>query len=118
VGIRTKGPEPGTTYSTSENFNSKEMSEEPGIFRVGLDYDGNSSGRVYPFRWQLGRDDELTVVDGLKYLMPGQTVTVVGHLKVVDKPVKVTPYYWLGLIHEQVQIVDDRVDPVPVTIEY
>jgi hypothetical protein len=118
VGVRTKGPEPGTTYTTSENFNSKELYEEPGIFRVGLDYEGNSSGRIYPFRWQLGRDEELTVIDGQKYLMPGQTATVVGHLQIIDEPVTVAPYYWLGLIHEQVWLVEDRVDPVPVTIGF
>ena len=118
VGIRTKGPAPGSPYTTSENFNSKEMYEEPGIFRVGMDYEGNSSGRTYPFRWQLGRDDELTAVDGQKYLMPGQIVTVVGHLRIVDKPVKVTPRYWLGLIHEQVWIVQEQVEPIPVTIGF
>jgi len=118
VGIRTKGPEPGTLYTSSENFNSKEFYEEPGIFRLGLDYEGNSSGRTYPFRWQLGRDDELTVIDGQKYLMPGQTVTVVGHLQIIDQPVKVAPYYWLGLIHEQVWIVEDRVEPTQITIGF
>ena len=82
------------------------------------DYEGNSSGRTYPFRWQLGSDEELTVIDGQKYLLPGQTVQVVGHLKVIDKPVKVAPYYWLGLIHEQVWIVEDRVEPIPVTIGF
>ncbi|MGQ9493399.1 MAG: hypothetical protein ACUVR2_06505 [Anaerolineae bacterium] len=118
VGVRTKGPESGTLYTTSENFNTKECYEEPGIFRIGLDYEGNSSGRTYPFRWQLGRDDELTVIDGQKYLMPGQTATVVGHIQIIDKPVKVAPYYWLGLIHEQVWIVEDRVEPVPITIGF
>jgi len=118
VGIRTTGPEPGTLYTTSENFNSKGFYEEPGVFRVGLDFEGNSSGRIYPFRWQLGRDEELTEIDGQKYLMPGQIVTVVGHLKIVDEPVKVAPYYWLGLIHEQVWIVEDRVEPVPITVGF
>lgn len=118
VGVRTKGPEPGTLYTTSENFNAKGLYEEPGIFRIGLDYEGNSSGRIYPFRWQLGQDAELNLVDGEQYLMPGQTVTVVGHLEIVDEPVKTTPYYWIGLIHEQVWIVEDRVDPVPVTIGF
>jgi len=118
VGIRTTGPEPGTLYTTSENFNGKEAYEEPGVFRIGLDYEGNSSGRIYPFRWQLGQDDELTTVDGEKYLMPGQVVTVVGHLKIVDEPVKVAPYYWIGLMHEQVWIVEDRVEPVPITIGF
>jgi len=118
VGIRTKGPEPGTEYSTSENFNSKEFYEEPGIFRIGLDYEGNSSGRVYPFRWQLGSSDELTVIEGERYLMPGQTAMVTGHLKIIDEPVMVMPYYWLGLIHEQVQIVEDRVEPAPISIGF
>ena len=118
VAIRTKGPEPGTLYTTSENFNRKEFYEEPGIFRLGLDFEGNSSGRIYPFRWQLGRDDELTVIGGQRHLMPGQAVTVVGHLKIVDEPVKVAPYYWLGLIHEQVWIVEDRVEAVPITIGF
>ena len=118
VGIRTTGPEPRTTYSTSENFNGKGFFEEPGVFRLGLDYEGNSSGRVYPFRWQLGNDSELMEVEGQKYLMPGRTVTVVGHLQIVDEPVKVAPYYWLGLIHEQVWIVEDRVEPLPITIGF
>lgn len=122
VPVRTKGPEPGTTYSTSQNFNTLEQYEEPGIFRVGLDYEGNSAGRIYPFRWQLGNDDELTVVDTnagpQKYLMPGQTVTVVGHLQIVDAPVVVSPYYWLGLIHEQVWIVQDRVEPTVISIGF
>lgn len=118
VAVRTKGPAPGTLYTTAENYNAKEAYEEPGIFRLGMDYEGNSSGRTYPFRWQLGADEELTVIDGQKYLLPGQTVQVVGHLRVIDKPVKVAPYYWLGLIHEQVWIVEDRVEPIPVTIGF
>lgn len=118
VAVRTKGPPPGTLYTTQENYNAKQAYEEPGIFRLGMDYEGNSSGRTYPFRWQLGSDEELTVIDGQKYLLPGQTVQVVGHLKVIDKPVKVAPYYWLGLIHEQVWIVEDRVEPIPVTIGF
>jgi len=118
VAVRTKGPEPGAIYTSSENYNHKTMYEEPGIFRLGADFEGNSSGRTYPFRWQLGSDDELTVIDGQKYLLPGQTVMIVGHIHIVDKPVKVAPYYWLGLIHEQVWIVDDRVEPVPITVGF
>jgi hypothetical protein len=122
VPVRTKGPESGSTYTTAENFNTLGEHEEPGIFRVGLDYEGNSAGRIYPFRWQLGTDEELTQIDtdigAETYLMPGQTVTVVGHLRIVDQPVKPEPYFWLGLIHEQVWIVQDRVDPVPIPVAY
>ncbi len=122
VPVRTKGPESGTTYSTSENFNTLEEYEEPGLFRIGLDYEGNSAGRTYPFRWQLGTDEELAVLETdigpQTYLMPGQTVTVTGSLTIDDRPVKVAPYYWLGLIHEQVWIVQDRVEATPISIGF
>lgn len=122
VPVRTKGPEPGTVYSTTENFNTLAEYEEPGLFRIGLDYEGNSAGRVFPFRWQLGMDEELTLVDTVSgpqlYLLPGQTVTVTGGLTVDDKPVKSEPYYWLGLIHEQVWIVQDRVQPTQIAVGY
>ncbi len=122
VPVRTKGPESGTTYSTSQNFNTLGQYEEPGIFRVGLDFEGNSEGRLYPFRWQLGTDEEITEIETeigpMKYLMPGQAVTVIGHLRIDDRPVKVAPHYWLGLIHEQVWIVQDRVEPTEISIGF
>jgi hypothetical protein len=118
VPIRTKGPEPGTTYTTRENYNTKGFFEEPGIFRLGADSEGNTEGRKYPYRWQLGRDDELTVIDGEKYLMPGQRVTVTGHIQILDKPPKVEPKYWLGLIHEQVEIVNDWVEVTDIAVGF
>jgi len=122
VPVRTKGPESGTTYSTLENFNTLKEYEEPGIFRVGLDYEGNSFGRIYPFRWQLGTDEELTQIETdigpETYLMPEQTVTVVGHLRIDDPPIKAAPYYWIGLIHEQVWIVQDRVEPTSISVGF
>lgn len=122
VPVRTKGPESGSTYSTSENFNTLGEYEEPGIFRIGLDFEGNSSGRLYPFRWQLGKDHELSEIEteiGTEtYLMPGQMVSVVGHLRIIDRPVKAVPYYWIGLIHEQVWIVEDRVEPTEISIGF
>ena len=122
VPVRTKGPESGVTYSTSQNHNTLGEYEEPGIFRIGLDFEGNSSGRLYPYRWQLGKDGELstaaTTIGSEKYLMPGQTVTVVGHLRIDDPPPKTEPYYWLGLIHEQVWLVQDRVEPTQIAIGF
>ena len=122
VPVRTKGPEPGTTYSTSQNFNTLGEYLEPGVFRVGLDFEGNSLGRTYPFRWQLGKDEELEVIETeigpQKYLMPEQTVTVVGHLRVEDRPFDAKPYYWIGLIHEEVEIVQDHVEPTQIAIAF
>lgn len=122
VPIRTKGPEPGTLYTTSENFNSKKEFEEPGVWRVGLDSEGNSAGRPYPQRWQVGASKELkrVAIDGKEYLylMPGQRVTVTGILRIIDKPPRMNAYYWVGLIQEDVRIVEDRVEPKLVTVGY
>jgi len=119
VPIRTKGPETGFAYTTGQNYNTEGYHKESGTFRIGLDFEGASTaGRRYPWRWQLGRDDELTVIDGYKYLMPDQTVTIVGHLQVVDRPVNTEPLFWIGLIHEDVWIKEDYVDPHRISVEY
>ncbi|MBM3129935.1 MAG: hypothetical protein FJ009_15100 [Chloroflexi bacterium] len=122
VPVRTKGPEPGTIFTTSENYNTKKEYAEPGVWRVGMDYEGNSVGRQYPFRWQLGSSKDLqrVVIDGKEYfyLMPGQRVTVSGTVRITDKPPRINTYFWVGLIQEDVRIVEDRVEPRMVTIEY
>lgn len=122
VPIRTKGPEPGFVYTTSQNFSVVQQFEEPGIWRLGVDSEGNSIGRQYPYRWQLGMNNELTKVerDGktIYYLMPGQVVTVSGGIKITDKPPKVDPTYWFGLVQEQVRIVEDHVEPTRITVDF
>jgi hypothetical protein len=122
VPIRTKGPPPRTLYTTSQNFNTQQQYEEPGVWRIGLDSEGNSVGRSYPYRWQLGSDSELkhVTIDGKEYLylMPGQRVTVSGTLRIVDKPPRINVHYWVGLVQEDVRIVEDHVEPKLVTVEY
>jgi hypothetical protein len=122
VPIRTKGPEPGYIYATSQNFNVIEEYEEPGIWRLGVDSEGNSIGRQYPYRWQLGTTNELTAIERegetIYYLMPGQVVTVSGGIKITDKPPKIDPFYWFGLVQEQVRIVEDRVEPTRITVGF
>lgn len=122
VPLRTKGPEPGTVYTTSENFNTRKEFEEPGVWRVGLDSEGNSVGRPYPYRWQIGSTKDLNrvTINGKDYfyLMPGQRVTVSGSLRIIDKPPRVNVYYWIGLIQEDVRIVEDRVEPRQVTVGF
>ncbi|HBY92797.1 MAG: hypothetical protein M5U01_25415 [Ardenticatenaceae bacterium] len=119
VPIRTHGPEPGTTYTSDQNYNAFDEPIESGAFRIGLDYEGSytANGFSYPFRWQLGRDDELTVIDGHKYLMPGQTVTITGTLTLVKAPPREAPAFWVGLIHEDVENVADRVGWTYITVD-
>ena len=124
VPIRTKGPWSGAQYTSLENLNSIGAIEEPGVFRVGLDFEGNSSGRSYPYRWGLGKESDLTArtINGQTYyyLMPNQRVVVTGSVKLVDKSQfnLVAPYFWVGLLHEQVRIVNDRIAPTRVTIGF
>ena len=122
VPIRTKGPEPGFVYSTSQNYSTIQQFEEPGVWRIGIDSEGNSIGRQYPYRWQLGSSGELkhVTLDGTDYLylLPGQVVHISGGIKIVDKPPLVSPHYWLGLIQEQVRIVEDHVEPTQITVDF
>jgi hypothetical protein len=66
--------------------------------------------------------NELTAVERegetIYYLMPGQVVTVAGGIKIIDKPPKVDPFYWFGLVQEQVRIVEDHVEPTRITVDF
>jgi hypothetical protein len=110
--IRTTGPWPGTHYRSDQNFNTLGWSEESGVFRVAMDFD--TSLRNYPFRWGIGRPDvDLVEIDGNWYLPPRARSVVTGCVQIVAVPVRNPLYYWMGLIHEDVEIasVNNRVDP-------
>ncbi|HQH37187.1 MAG TPA: hypothetical protein PLH19_01445 [Anaerolineae bacterium] len=115
--IRTTGPWPNTTYRSDQNFNTLGWSEESGVFRVGMDFD--TSLRNYPFRWGIGQPGvDLVQIDKYWYLPPGARSLVTGCVQIVEVPVRNPLYYWMGLIHEDVEIaaVNNRVDPNYVTI--
>ncbi|HOU12489.1 MAG TPA: hypothetical protein PKZ84_05190 [Anaerolineae bacterium] len=115
--IRTTGPWPGTTYRSDQNFNTLGWSEESGAFRIGMDFD--TSLRNYPFRWGIGQPDvDLVQIGNHWYLPPHARSQVSACVQVVEMPVRNPLYYWMGLIHEDVEIaaVNNRVDPNFVTI--
>ncbi len=124
VPIRTHGPEPGTVYNNNENFNTLGFPEDPGTFRIGINYEGNSAGDPYPYRWQLGRSEELAKITfqgrDYYYLMPGQVVTVTGGIRMVEAPPLRKPRFWAGLIQEHVEYVpgEEYVNPTQITIGY
>ncbi len=114
VSIRSKGPYSGTIFLNNENINSKSVKEkadyyeEPGIFRVGVDYEGNSEGREYPYRWGFEGD----------VLLPGQRTTVVGYIRIVEPVKPHNPHVWTGLLHEQVRKVNDKYKSTLITIGF
>ncbi len=108
VAIRSQGPYSGTIYTTEENYNQKGFYDNPGVFRIGADFEGNTAGRQYPFRWGLTGDT----------LLPGQRQTVVGYIKITSAPSKASLYYWVGLQHEQVRVVNDKVKPTLIAVGF
>lgn len=124
VPIRTTGPEPGTLYRSDENFNRLGWYEEPGAWRFGIDYETNSSGRPYPYRFAVGSRSNLTKVERngetYWYLMPGERAVITGEIQIVDEPPRNPIYFWGGLIHEDVRIstFNDHVDPQQISIGF
>lgn len=124
VPIRTTGPQPSTIYDSDTNFNQLQWYEEPGAWRVGIDFETNSSGRPYPYRWALGEDEalEVRIVDGepRRYLMPGERAVVSGGIRLKDAPPRNPIYFWAGLIHEEVRIdsFNDHVDAQLISVGF
>jgi hypothetical protein len=119
--LRTTGPASGYVYeSMSANANAVEEYEEAGAWRVGLHC--QTCMTDYPWRWALGTPDTLTLIPDSNgndqyYLMPGERAVITGGV-VLDVVVpSLNPQdFWAGLIHEQVAVVNNRVDPENVKI--
>ncbi len=124
VPIRTIGPTSGESYRSNENFNTKGAYESAGVWRIGLDYEGNPS-YAYPYRWGIGDGANLEkrVINGqpFYYLLPGQRRVITGSIQILEAPAKRDRVnFWAGLIHEQVGIdtFNDYVDPQPIAIGF
>jgi hypothetical protein len=111
VPLRTQGPDPGYTYSTNDTYSSIEgnkWTDKAGLWRVGVDWDGNSGGGGayrYPFRWGLG-----------KTLMPGEEVTTGGKIVILKQERKM--WFYAGVLQEGIRIVLDRLGRTPVGIDF
>ncbi|MCB8949757.1 MAG: hypothetical protein H6653_17260 [Ardenticatenaceae bacterium] len=116
--IRTSGPPPGVMYDSDWNYNTLGWFTKPGVFRLGIGFENELTN--YPFRFALGSPDELEVIDGNTYLMPGARATVTGSIRMVNDFGDRNPQtVWAGLIHEDVQVVTayERVDPQALTVD-
>ncbi len=121
--IRTSGPLPGFVYpSMRDNYNTRGDYVQAGVFRVGLMCE--TCQNDYPWRWALGTPETLEMIVDSRgnrqyYLPPGQSAVVTGGI-VLDQivPARNPQYFWVGLIHEDVEIaaINNRVDPQQVTI--
>ena len=114
--IRTTGPAPGMVYDSNWNFNTLGWHVESGAWREAVGFDNQLSD--YPYRWGVGDLSNLVQIGEHWYLPAGKRSTVVGGIRLVDLPARNPSYYWVGLIHEDVEIAqfNNRVDPLFLTI--
>jgi hypothetical protein len=125
VPIRTAGPWPGQKYEFTQNYNTlanlrgeESWYQQAGIFRFGINYD--TTGVDFPFRWAIGRPEDLEerLIDGRPqyYLSPGKRGLVYGCLEFDEKPPVGTNFWWGGLIHEFVGVVNNDIDRISVPV--
>ncbi len=111
VPLRTQGPDPGYEYTTNSSYSSIEEGnfvDKAGLWRVGVDWDGNSGGGPpyrYPFRWGFGHT-----------LMPGETVVTGGRIKLLKQ--EHTMWFYAGVLQEGVRIVLDRLGRTKVEVGF
>jgi hypothetical protein len=113
VPIRTAGPPSGTPYRSDQNYNTLAVEtgeasyrQQAGVWRFGINLDVSETD--FPFRWAVGRPDELRreIIDGQEqwFLDPGKRGTVTGSIELVGPFPREQIFAWGGLIHEYVGI--------------
>ena len=110
VPLRTQGPDSGYTYSTADSYSSIEggrYTDQAGLWRVGLDWEGNAGGAPYryPFRWGFGHT-----------LAPGETVTIDGYVTILKR--EQTMWFFAGALQEGVRIALDGLGRTPVAVSW
>jgi hypothetical protein len=113
VPIRTSGPPSGTNYRSDQNYNTLAVEtgddsyyEQPGAWRFGIRFD--TSNLDFPFRWAIGKPDELRceIVEGYEqcFLDAGKRGTVSGCIELDGPFPRNQIYAWGALIHQWVGI--------------
>jgi len=120
VGLRTSGPPPGTVYQQDQRASGIGWHDQSGVWRIGLECDTVKSS--YPWRWAIGTADDLEVVEEggetYYYLPPGKQAVVWGGVRLTEiLPQRNPQPCWIGLIHEDVEVVQANVDSRWVEIQ-
>ncbi|MDQ2809196.1 MAG: hypothetical protein M3Z04_20170, partial [Chloroflexota bacterium] len=110
VPLRTQGPDSGYTYSTADSYSSiagGRYDQQAGLWRVGLDWEGNAGGAPYryPFRWGFGHT-----------LAPGEIVTIDGYVTIQKR--EQTMWFFAGALQEGVRIALDGLGRTPVAVSW
>ena len=125
VPIRTAGSWPGQIFKFSQNYNTLAAEygedswyQQAGIWRFGINFD--TTGVDFPFRWAIGRRQDLEerIIDGKSqyYLLPDHRGQVFGCITLDEVPPVGTNFWWGGLIHEYVAVVNNYIDRITVSV--
>jgi hypothetical protein len=125
VPIRTTGPWPGQDYLFTENSNTlaardnEAWFQQAGVWRFGINFD--TTGVDFPYRWAVGRQQDLERrIDATGreqwYLLPGKSGEVSGCIVMNEAPPTGTNFWWGGLIHEFVGVVNNNIDRISVQV--
>ncbi|MFH1484959.1 MAG: Flp pilus assembly protein CpaB, partial [Chloroflexota bacterium] len=95
IDIKSQGPGQDFTYTQGQTFHSESFPSQPGAYRVGINFAGQSPVE-FPYRWGFGPS-----------LPPGASATVVGHIRFTSD-FNLTNF-WAGLILEPAEVVEDNV---------
>lgn len=110
VPLRTQGPDSGYTYTTNDSYasiNGGRYVDRAGLWRVGLDWEGNTGGAPYryPYRWGFGRT-----------LPPGARATIDGYVTILKQ--ERTMWFYAGILQEGISIAADRLGRTPVSVSW
>jgi hypothetical protein len=99
--LPTQGPDPRYIYNEGDNFLTKNNPPVAGAYRIGVDFDSRT-GIAHPYRWGLGAS-----------VAPGASVVVNGLVRLNRRQ---TTNFWVGLIQEQVALIQDQQGSTTVTV--
>jgi hypothetical protein len=100
----------------------RDFSRRSGAVRLGLEYDEKLTDLPYPYRWQLGRTEELEVCESDRFiylcLPPGKQVVITGRVRIVEAPYRRNTNFYVALLHEDVRRMVGPYGITNITIEY
>ncbi|MFQ5594481.1 MAG: carboxypeptidase regulatory-like domain-containing protein [Anaerolineae bacterium] len=100
----------------------RDFSRRSGAVRLGLEYDEKLTDLPYPYRWQIGRTEELAVCESENViylcLPPQQQVVVTGQIRIVEPPYRRNSNFYVALLHEDVRRMVGPYGIKNITIEY
>lgn len=99
--LPTQGPNPGFIYNEGDNFYTKQNPPTTGAYRIGVDFSGRT-GIDHPYRWGMGSP-----------LAPGGSTVVTGYVRLNRRQ---TTNFWVGLIQEQIALLQDQLGNTTVTV--